>query len=438
MRFWPRKRFFIWLAILVGVLLLANGIFACFTRCRLKPRIAPTPAAGDPASITDLAPEPIPADENAAAYLEELAPRLDEFSKEYGRFYKSPLGEAYQAAEDRGEPPTPDQIAAIRAILDKYPDIDQSLAAAAACDQYASLADFTLDHQEFLDEVLNKRIIRLRTATRFLNWRMEVLLAGGQQEQAIEQGIEILRLARLYDHEPTLVNMLVCDAVRGIAAQSLYDALAAGPASPELHAALEQELALHDDPQRMVRALKTERAFAIDFNMGLPSDAPKPKEWLFHMFSWTVKRFSIGVLDYFDVEIKAVGRPWLEMHHEVGRRQVPQEPSGYGVLADLLIPATQAAYDADARTTATLRALRIFNALTQYRDEHGREASGLDDLSLPKEATIDPFSGEPLLLKHTDDGWIIYSVMTNGVDDGGDFKDQKDWGVAPRTVRAKE
>lgn len=97
-----------------------------------------------------------------------------------------------------------------------------------------------------------------------------------------------------------------------------------------------------------------------------------------------------------------------------------------------------AAFTSEARNEAIMRSLRIFNALTQFRVERGREASGLEDLALPKEATIDPFSGQPLKLKHTDDGWIIYSVETNGVDDDGDLKDQNDVGLAPRKWRAGE
>jgi hypothetical protein len=88
-----------------------------------------------------------------------------------------------------------------------------------------------------------------------------------------------------------------------------------------------------------------------------------------------------------------------------------------------------------------LRALRVFNALEQYREVHGREASGLRDLGLSKEAAVDPYSGEPLKLKHTDGGWIIYSVMDNGVDDGGDFNGMKDYGLAPpgrRSVKRDE
>jgi len=55
----------------------------------------------------------------------------------------------------------------------------------------------------------------------------------------------------------------------------------------------------------------------------------------------------------------------------------------------------------------------------------------LRELNLPPQAIIDPYSGQPLKLKLTEDGWIVYSVMQNGVDDDGDFRDSKDYGVAP-------
>jgi hypothetical protein len=210
--------------------------------------------------------------------------------------------------------------------------------------------------------------------------------------------------------------------------------LASSPISPETHAALDAELALHENPQRMVWALKSERAFGIDNHMRLPSGARQPSKWAFHMFGWPLKRYWIGVLDYFEEELKLVERPWTDGRGSVGRRPEPDAPSGYGVLADLLIPATQAAYDANARTTAMLRTLRVFNALAEFRQNHGHEATGIADLTLPKEATLDPFSGKPLLLKHTDDGWLIYSVGTNRTDDGGNFTDQKDAGLGPRKL----
>ena len=138
-----------------------------------------------------------------------------------------------------------------------------------------------------------------------------------------------------------------------------------------------------------------------------------------HVAGWPVKRLYLGALDSYDELLASAAKPWYEVSGKLRTSDSHPPTTGKGVLADLLLPALQAAYSANARDLAVLRSLRIFNALTQYRDEHGHEASRLADLSLPKEATIDPFSGEPLKVKHTDEGWIIYSVMQNGVDDGG-------------------
>src|SRR5690606_19295006 len=106
-------------------------------------------------------------------------------------------------------------------------------------------------------------------------------------------------------------------------------------------------------------------------------------------------------------------------------------PTGKGVFADLLLPAVQAFYDAFSRSLAMVRALRISNALTAFRQEQGREAKDLSELPLPKETVVDPFSGAPLKIKLTEEGWIIYSVFKNGVDDGGDFRQEEDYGLAP-------
>ena len=432
-QFWPR------LAITAGtvllLLLMAGGLVAWWVNHQWNVRIAAIRAAGDPASIADLAPEPIPDDQNAAAILQRIEPQLEAFSKEQWAFWESPLGEALDEAQERGETPSEDQLVAVRQILAKYPEIDAALAAAAACDEYASRLDFAHGTMGLIDDNMEP-LIALRTAARFQAWRMLVLAADGEQDKAVQRGIDLLHIARLHDAEPTIVNYLVGIAVRGVAAEPLYNALAAGPVSPQLHAALDAELARHDDPQRLVHALTTERAFVIS---GIESgdqcehcidDLPGSTLLRSYFMKWQ----GLGIFDGFDHQIAQADVPW---HERQQRTPGDGEQANRGVLADLLLPTIQAAYDAQDRYLVMLRALRIDNALTAYREEHGHEAAGLDDLSLPKGATIDPFSGQPFILKHTDAGWIIYSVMENGVDDGGDFKDRKDWGLAPPGYRAE-
>jgi hypothetical protein len=440
MRIWPTKRWWkrigIGIAILLAIALIANGFMAWRTNARLQNKIAAIRAAGDPASIADLAPKPIPEDKNAAAIMAKLGPRLEVFSHEYARFLdKSSVGKAYDARTDHDEPGTAEQIAAIRGILNKYSDITAGLAAAAACDKYASMADYSMGYEAFINDVIKKQASRFRMAGRFLGWRMEELVAAKQQDKAIATGIEMLQLARQHDGEPTLVNALVAIAVRGLASRSIYDALAAGPVSPEMHAALDRELALADDPQQMLRMLKTERAYSMDATMTMPSEVSGGPKWLFRMFGWPMQRIFIGELDFLDNEVEIAGQPSASAQSRIERMRAPQTKSGHGVLADLMIPGLQAAYHANARDTAVTRSLRIYNALRGYAEKNGHEAAGLDELRLPRETTVDPYSGQPLKLKHTEDGWSVYSVMQNGADDGGDFMGFKDFGVAPRRHR---
>ena len=120
--------------------------------------------------------------------------------------------------------------------------------------------------------------------------------------------------------------------------------------------------------------------------------------------------------------------------HEVfkpGSQNVFQSTGRTGAMASLLAPSFKAHFDLVHRTSATLRSLRVLNALQQYAIEHGREPVGLSDLNLPAVDTIDPFNGQPLIVKPTAAGWLVYSVGMNGVDDGGDFAKDKDVGFGP-------
>jgi hypothetical protein len=183
-----------------------------------------------------------------------------------------------------------------------------------------------------------------------------------------------------------------------------------------------------------MHALTSERAVSADW-------ADAHLVWfpfLPHAVAWQLKRYQSGVLDAMDEFLKLAERPWDEVRAKFGRADSPAPPSPHGKMADLLMPALHAVFHANARDLAVSRSLRIYNALQRFAHENGREAKGLEELRLPEAATIDPYSGQPLLLKRTAEGWVIYSVMDNGVDDGGDFMGRKDYGVAPRKLRLTE
>jgi len=74
------------------------------------------------------------------------------------------------------------------------------------------------------------------------------------------------------------------------------------------------------------------------------------------------------------------------------------------------------------RTRTQHAATRAIVAIRAYQQEHdGTAPMRLEDAlgKMPRDAVVDPFSGEPLIYRRTDDGWLLYSVSLNLVDDGG-------------------
>ena len=80
--------------------------------------------------------------------------------------------------------------------------------------------------------------------------------------------------------------------------------------------------------------------------------------------------------------------------------------------------------DPAERTRAMSRSLRVLNAIQARVPSGGDQVPNLADLGLPEQATIDPYNGQPLHVKKLPEGWMVYSVGHNLVDDGGipDYK----------------
>ncbi|RIK85911.1 MAG: hypothetical protein DCC67_03325 [Planctomycetota bacterium] len=419
------KRWGIGLAILLGVLLVVNGILAWRTETRFRRVIAAIRAEGDPASIAELKPAPIPDEHNAAAHIDKLTPRLEEFSREYGRFYKTDLGKTLDDLSV-GDRPNAEQIAGMRAILDKYTDLEQMIAAAAACPEYASTADFSLGFNRFLEAQL-PRLSRIRDIARMVDWRVKVLVADEQRDEAVQRVFDVLRLARLSESEPSIVSFLISTAVRGVALHDLHYALSAGPVRPETYDEIERTLQELDQPGKFEKALRTERALSVSASLEQAWENTPYLGWLV----WPVRRYYIGPLELYDRLLPVADRSYSEIKKLFAPGGQFAAPTDRGVLADLLTPALEAGFVAANRDIAMIRVMRVYNALKQFAVKNGREANGLGDLALPAEATTDPFTGQPLIARHTDAGWAVYSVGSDGVDDGGSFEKAKDFGFGP-------
>jgi hypothetical protein len=216
--------------------------------------------ASTPQSLADLAPAPIPDEENAAAQIEQLDGLINAWGRDHVVFCNTPLGGAFFNAVERGERMRDEDAEAVRKLLADHAELDVGLRRAAACEEFASRGDFSQNTQEFLVD-LQHRIGRLRNLGRYYDVLIHMLTHDGQHEAAVRRGLEMLKLARLSEGEPTMVGYLVAIAMQSVTVQALHDALAAGRVSFDAHASLDAELARLDDPGRFTRMLKSERAF---------------------------------------------------------------------------------------------------------------------------------------------------------------------------------
>lgn len=95
------------------------------------------------------------------------------------------------------------------------------------------------------------------------------------------------------------------------------------------------------------------------------------------------------------------------------------------LLFALLTPALKKAYWQEIEEVARFELERLAVALAAWKLEKGTFPESLDELKsgLLEEIPPDPLSGSPFVYKRTEEGYLLYSVGCNGVDDKGEKKE---------------
>ena len=81
----------------------------------------------------------------------------------------------------------------------------------------------------------------------------------------------------------------------------------------------------------------------------------------------------------------------------------------------------KSAIEMQDRANTDLELTRLAAALAVFRAEHGQYPAKLTDLvpRLIRRLPVDHYNAKPIIYKRTSDGYLLYSVGDNGVDDGG-------------------
>jgi len=428
-------------AAVVLLLLVVNVALAWRAGARLERRLAALRAAGEPVTLRDLQPEPVPAEQDAALLLSSMRPRLEAWQ-----------AESHQALSDlRGQTPpeskpadrlTEEEYRTLRPLWDRYADLWPILQQAAGRPTYRSQVDFTASAERFLMECDEQRALPY-SGGNYVVQRIGLLRHEGQRDESLRTCVILFALARHAEREPTVAAYHTSLVWRRSGAYLGNWILQDGPVAPGLRQALEEEVGRHDRLNGFLGALKSERALGLDmfqamFAAEVGSEAGGGTRgsvlhtlarWLAPLTRWRYRSHACDYLDVMNAAIAWGVRPYYQT-----RDQAPPDLKWSHDLTAQTVFEYSLACRMLERTRAEMRCLRTLNALQRRAEEMGAETATLTDLGLPPDATIDPFSGELLRVKKSDRGWTVYSVGRDLKDDGGHIEDPvepPDYGFGP-------
>ena len=409
------RRFGLAWAAIAAVALGGAAIAGWRATARLDARLGALRAAHEPVSLADLAPPPIPPEENAATYLALAKDEVEAIQLQVQAAVYDPLSDEEKEAFDQGRL-GPQTIEKLRAILAAHPQVPGLLELAAGCPDYDVRWIVDTDAMNFTEECLPV-VNAVRSATRVLGYRSAVQVADGQFDDALHTCVINLRLARHNDRIPLLNGLLVALGCRGQALRDTERVLQAGAVSQAATDELEAELARHDLSDSFRHMLRSERA------VGLTVFAKLAEKLGRRAALPSFKNEECAYLDAMGRTIEGTAAPYWEW----SRSDIASRYGPVGPLSKLILPALQSATVAVLRTQAELRTVRVLNVICRHEQAGDLgEPIELEQLGLPADATIDPFNGEPLHVKKPADGWAVYSVGTDLKDDGGMRQEDSD------------
>jgi hypothetical protein len=252
---------------------------------------------------------------------------------------------------------------------------------------------------------------------------------AGDTEATVTCIRDALRLAESERREPGMIGYTIRLATRAAALSGLESALNRTAFTDPQLTELDEMLATSIATLGLKEALITERCFAIEEFKAMQRWKRPPLADLIRTreaILWIPGIRGRGlpeVLDYMEGCIEAADLPVAQ---GVARfREIEKELAGLSVLhamAKACAPVgTRRAFELNPRIHSHFDLARTALAIERYRLATGEVPSQLETL-VPRyleRVPIDPFDGNPIRYRHTEPGYILYSILEDGQDNGG-------------------
>jgi hypothetical protein len=318
------------------------------------------------------------------------------------------------------------------------------------------------DHPPMMVSAILPLLNDARQAAMALIARAMLRLGEKQYQAAWDDLMACRRLGLLIRQGPTLVEALVGIAIEELAIAGQVDFLAAAELTPDQWALLQSEV--DKLPARAPIADKldyAERYGALDLILAIAQRGPQVLQGMvggnldnpltqiaLRGVDWNVPLMManewldrvVAVARIEDAEQRAIAAEKLEadiiamvaesrdpwgIAGAVLSRDRASEKVGQVVIS-LLLPSINAMLHSDGRLQTNADLLRVGLALARFKAKTGDYPSALAELAPDFLATVpaDSFAGTAFVYKKTADGYLLYSIGNNQVDEGGRSYDQ--------------
>ena len=283
------------------------------------------------------------------------------------------------------------------------------------------------------------------------------LESQGRPVEALDKYLLTMRMGEHIGQGITLIEALVGIAIWNTADRAMTDAILRRPLSLDQLERLQRQL--NERTARLpstTRGLRGETTFGpalVDELCSRPLRIPTNVMSLFNIEEgdwigpvdgnanpqdgWGKLELRVGQLFFPDRSIKKHMFDYydlvLELAHRGPRRgaelefdeneYIQNKIPKWDLFSRMFLPSLSRATALGVRIKATLALTRTMVAIRIHTLQNkGEPPESLYEIEgkLPEGATIDPFSDEPLRYVRTADGWLLYSVGLNLIDDGGE------------------
>ncbi|MFG0290932.1 MAG: hypothetical protein ACF8CQ_22370 [Rhodopirellula sp. JB044] len=425
--------------LVIFVIALFVGLVALITvpiglrQMQIARRIHAVRASGAPAGIDDLQ-SAIAWDQSNAAW------HLDRAQKEAEKLFTAiaPVLYSDETFDWRNGLSQPDRDG-ITSAFENHPSVMTAVDSAIRCDRYFSIDQPVTTASAFQQKLLDAAGLP-RTIQRTLACRCRFLAAIGEYEQAASLALKGLHLVRLQEQDPTIVNFMVAAACRNPLLDLLAQWVASGKLDAKSLAMVDTELRRHDAMSSFVHALTTERALGIELSTGMTLALPASQTMLPVYLEYMREQIALGAVSHFEeaapiITAKATELAVVAPSMNAGRALMNRQRAKIRCLRLLIalhVHAIRQESNRLASPESQNDSLEIAPNLDEVFAEIASHGDAAPQITLTPKDVLDPFTGQPLVVKPNGSSWLIYSVGENEIDDGGTFQEDLDVGVPPQ------